>query len=244
MSDRDLVDAILDEENEGSKSSESSKKSKKDEAHAAFCLFHHKFIKLFSYLSGVYSKLRYDAADIATDMYIHLSGDNWRRLRSFEFKSSLFGWLKVVTNRYLLNEMEKISPCVKCKNEETSCAVCKKAPIKDVLFFSCLIEQEGDGRNTAESIPDPAETHVQIDERLYDVYLIEELYKEMDTLSDRMREVIRLRYLVGLSSKETADVINRLGKLEKSVTPGAVDQLCKRAKDTIREKINQRTGGI
>jgi len=225
MGDRDLVGAII-----------------KDEEDAAFCLFHHKLIKLFQHLSGVYSKLRYDAGDIANEMYIHLSSDNWRKLRSFEFKSSLFGWLKVVANRYLLNEMEKISPCVRCKNKEPSgCAACKKAPVKDVLFFSCLIKQEDENEfftdNPAESVPDPAQTHIQIDERLYDVYLIEELYKEMDALGEHMREVIRLRYLVGLSSKDTAEVLSKCGK---NVTPGAVDQLCKRAKDTIREKITQR----
>jgi len=226
MSDRDLVDALI-----------------KDEKDAAFCVFHHKLIKLFTYLAGVYSKLRYDAGDIANEMYIHLSSDNWRKLRLFEFRSSLFGWVKVVANRYLLNEMEKISSCMTCKNKETStCAACKKASIKDVLFFSCLIEQEGESvYNPVESIPDPEQTHILIDERLYDVYLVNELYKEMDLLSSHMREVVRLRYLVGLSSKKTAEVLCRLGK---NITPGAVDQLCKRAKDTIREKINQRIGGV
>jgi len=211
MNDRDLVDAII-----------------KDEKDAAFCLFHHKLIKLFKYLSDKYSKLRHDAGDIANEMFIHLSNDNWRKLRSFEFKSSLFGWIKVVANRYLLNEIEKISS--------------KKTPIKDVIFFSCLIEQKGEnGHDPVESIPDPDQTHILIDERLHDVYLIQELYKEIDLLGDYMREVIRLRHLAGLSSKATAEVLCKRGK---NVTPGAVDQLCKRAVDTIREKINQRGEGV
>jgi len=54
MSDRDLVDAVTN-----------------DEEDAAFCLFHHKFIKLFQYLADVYSKLRYDAGDIANEMFIY-----------------------------------------------------------------------------------------------------------------------------------------------------------------------------
>ena len=229
MSDRDVVDAVI-----------------KNEEDAAFCLLHHKLIKLFKHLADVYSKLRYDAGDIANEMYVHLSGDDWRKLRLFEFRSSFFGWIKVVTNRYLLNEMEKISACVKCKNKETpTCLTCKKASIKDVLFFSCLIEREEEnGYNPVESIPDPSQTHVLIDERLYDAYLVEELYKEIDSLSSHMREVIRLRYLVGLSSKETAEVLCKLGTSGKNITPSAVDQLCKRAKDTIREKISQRIGGI
>jgi len=200
MSDRDLVGAIV---------------SKNDDE-AAFCLFHHKLIKLFEYLSDNYSKLRHSAGDIASDMYIYLSKDNWSKLRSFEFRSSLFGWIKVVTNRFLLNEIEKTSPC-----------------IKDVIFFSCLIEQSEEGEyDPTENIPDP--NQILVEERRDDSDYIQELYKEIDLLSDYMREVVRLRCLVGLSSKETAEILCKSGR---NVTPGAVDQVLKRAKDMIRKKI-------
>ena len=199
MNDRELVGAII-ESNED----------------ATFCLFHHKLIKLFEYLSGVYSKLRYSAGDIANEMYIFLSKDNWRKLRSFEFRSSLFGWIKVTANRYLLNKMEATSPC-----------------IKDAVFFSCLIEQgEEDEYDPAENIPDP--NWILIEERRDDSDFIRELYKEIDLLGDYMREVIRLRGLAGLSAKETAKILSGSGK---NVTPGAVDQVFKRAKDTIRRKL-------
>ena len=198
-SDRDVVDAII-----------------KNNEDAAFCLFHHKLIKLFEYLSGVYSKLRYSAGDIASEMYIFLSKDNWSKLRSFEFRSSFFGWIKVVANRYLLNKIETTSPC-----------------IKDVIFFSCLIKQgDEDEHDPTELIPDPRQ--ILLEERRDDSDFIRELYKEIDSLSDYMREVIRLRGLVGLSSKETAEI---LGKSGKNVTPGAVDQVYKRAKDLIRENL-------
>jgi len=199
MSDRDLVDSII-----------------KNNEDSAFCLFNYKLIKLFEYLSGVYSKLRYSAGDIASEMYIFLSKDNWSKLRAFEFRSSLFGWIKVVANRYLLNKIEITSPC-----------------IKDVIFFSCLIEQgEEDEYDPAEFIPDP--NQILIEERRDDSDFIRELYKEIDSLSDYMREVIRLRGLAGLSSKETAEILCKSGK---KVTPGAVDQVYKRAKDLIRKNL-------
>ena len=199
MSDRNLVDAIT-----------------KNDEDAAFCFFHHKLIKLFEYLSDYYAKLRYSAGDIASEMYIFLSADNWSKLRSFEFRCSLFGWIKVVANRYLLNMIEKVSPC-----------------IKDVIFFSCLIEQgEGNEYDPTENIPDP--NRILIEERRDDEDYIRELYKEIDLLGDYMREVIRLRCLAGLSAKETAEILSKSGR---NVTPGAVDQVYKRAKDTIREKL-------
>ena len=199
MNDRDLVGAIVGNDED-----------------AAFCLFNHKLIKLFEYLSDTYAKLRYNAGDIASEMYIYLSADNWSKLRSFEFRSSLFGWVKVVANRYLLNMTEKFSPC-----------------IKDVIFFSCLIEQgDGDEYDPSKHIPDP--NWILIEERRDDEDYIRELYKEIDLLSDYMREVIRLRCLAGLSSKETAEILCKSGK---EISPGAVDQVYKRAKDTIRKKI-------
>ena len=200
MSDRELVGAIIT----------------KNDDEAAFCLFHYKLIKLFEYLSDNFSKLRYSAGDIASEMYIFLSNDNWRKLRSFEFRSTLFGWIKVVTNRYLLNKIETTSPC-----------------IKDVIFFSCLIEQREEGEyDPTENIPDP--NQILVEERRDDSDYIQELYKEIDLLSDYMREVVRLRCLVGLSAKETAETLCKSGK---NVTPGAVDQVLKRAKDLIRKKL-------
>ena len=199
MSDRDLVGAII-----------------RNDEDAAFCLFHHKLIKLFEYLSDTYSKLRYSAGDIASELYIYLSKDNWSKLRSFEFRSSLFGWIKTVANRYLLNKIENTSPC-----------------IKDVIFFSCLIEQGEEGEyDPAENIPDP--NLILMEERRDDAEFIQELYKEIDLLGDYMREVARLRGLAGLSAKETAEILRKNGR---SVTPGAVDQVFKRAKDMIRKKL-------
>jgi RNA polymerase sigma factor (sigma-70 family) len=200
MSDRDLVDAVIS----------------KNDGEAAFCMLHHKFIKLFEYLSEYYSKLRYSAGDIANEMYIYLSRENWSKLRSFEFRSTLFGWIKAVTNRYLLNKIEEISPC-----------------IKDVLFFSCLIEQREEGEyDPTENIPDP--NQILVEERRDDADFIQELSKEIDLLGEYMQEVIRLRGLAGLSAKETAEILCRNGI---NVTPGAVDQVFKRAKDTIRKKL-------
>ena len=200
MSDRDLVDAII---------------LKKDE-NAAYCLFHHKLKNLFQCLSHNYSKLHYTPGDIASEMYIHLSNNDWAKLRSFEFKSSLYGWIKVVTNRYLLDKIKISFPT-----------------IKDLIFFSSLISKgDEDEYDPIENIPDP--NQILIEERRDDAELIEELYKIIDSLNPYMREIINLRCLVGLSAKETAEKLSENGK---EVTPNAVDQALKRAKDLIRKKL-------
>jgi DNA-directed RNA polymerase specialized sigma24 family protein len=116
----------------------------------------------------------------------------------------------------LLNKIETTSPC-----------------IKDVIFFFFFFEQGEEGEyDPTENIPDP--NQILTEERRDDSEFIQELYKEIDQLSGYMREIVRLRGLAGLSAKETAEELSKSGK---KVTSGAVDQVFKRAKDIIREKI-------
>ena len=200
MSDRDLVYAITINNDED----------------AAFYLFNHKLRKFFEYLSNNYSKLRYSADDIASEIYILLSNNNWEKLRSFEFRSSLFSWINVVANRYIQDTIKKTSPSI------------------DVIFFSSLITRQGeeDEYDPMENIPDP--NQILLEERRDDEDFVQELYKLIDALNPYMKEIIRLRYLVGLSAKKTAEVLCANGK---EVTPGAVDQALKRAKDLVRKKL-------
>jgi RNA polymerase sigma factor (sigma-70 family) len=198
MSDHDLVSAIII----------------KKEEDAAFCFFYHKHMKLFKFLSNNYPKLRYSADDLASEMYIYISNDNWKKLRTFEFRSSLFGWMKVVTNRYLINKVENM---------------------KDAIFLACLIEygdDDDDDDDLFNKIPDPNQRIKE--EMLDDAELIEELYKKIDLLSPYIRKVVRLRGLVGLSAKETAEILCKSGM---KVTPGAVNQVYKRAKDILRNML-------
>ena len=199
MSDRDLVDAII----------------VKNEDDASFCLFYHKLIKFFEYLSYKFSKLRLSAGDIASEMFVFLKNNNWEKFRTFSFKSTLFGWIKVVTNNFLLNKVKKISPLV-----------------YDEVFFTDLIENYGgdDEYNPIDRVPDPKQK--LIEEIRDNADIINELYKAIDSLSPYAREVVRLRGLMGISAKETAEIISKSGK---EITPGAVDQIYKRAKDIIRE---------
>jgi RNA polymerase sigma factor (sigma-70 family) len=202
MSDRDLVDAVIREEKD-----------------AEFCLFHHKLRKLFLHLSNEFSKLRYDAGDIASEVYILLKENNWKKLRSFEFRSSILNWIRIVASRYLLNETKKTFP-----------------RINDVFFFSCLIEQgEEEEYNPIENIPDPYQ--IFIEEMRDNEDLIDELYESIDSLNAYMREIAQLRGLSGLLSKETAEILCKCGK---EITPGAVDQAFKRAKDTIKKNLLDR----
>jgi DNA-directed RNA polymerase specialized sigma24 family protein len=144
MSDRDLVDAIITENDDN----------------AIFCLFYHKFIKLFTYLSDTYSKLRLSPEDIACEMYIFLSKNNWEKLRSFEFKSSLFGWIKTVAKRYLLNRIRKTLPY-----------------IKDEIFFITVIEHGEEGEyDPTVNIPDP--NRIFMEEIRDDLDFIREFHKK------------------------------------------------------------------
>jgi len=93
MSDRDLVDAII-----------------KGEEDAVICLLHHRLSKYFKHLSKTYTRLQYSADDIANEMYIFLSMDNWKKLRLFKFKSPLVDWIMTVAYKYLQNEINKYYP--------------------------------------------------------------------------------------------------------------------------------------
>ena len=198
MSDRDLVDAII----------------VKNESDASFCMFYHKLIKFFEYLSHKFSILRLSAGDIASEMFVFLSDNNWKKFRTFEFRCSIIGWIKTVANRYLLSKLEKTSQIV--------------------IFFTDLIENYGDDDeyNPVDNIPD--HNLVRMEEILEELETRLEFYKALDSLSPYAREVVRLRGFVGLSSKETAEILSKSGK---EITPGTVDQVYKRAKDIIREKL-------
>jgi RNA polymerase sigma factor (sigma-70 family) len=200
MSDRDLVDAIITNNDED----------------AAFCLFHYKLINYFKKMSGTYSKLRYSDEDIASEMLIHLAENNWERLRSFKFKSSLFSWITVVTNRYLLNKILKISPY-----------------LKDEVLFTSLIEYGEEGEyDHMENLPDPEQ--ILKEEARDDEESIKEILREIELLNPYMKEVIRLRCIMKLSSKKTAEILSKSGK---NITPRAIDQVLKRALDIIRKKL-------
>jgi DNA-directed RNA polymerase specialized sigma24 family protein len=64
--------------------------------------------------------------------------------------------------------------------------------------------------------------------------MIKEALREIDLLNPYMKEVIRLRCIMKLSSRKTAEILSKRGK---SITPGAIDQALKRALDIIREKL-------
>jgi RNA polymerase sigma factor (sigma-70 family) len=186
---------------------------------AAFCLFHHKLKDFFEYLSRKFSKLRLSGSDIAQELYIFLSEGNWKKLRTFEFKCTLLGWIKIVTNNYLINKIKKTSPW-----------------ILDVIFFTDIIRyREEDEYNPLEDIPD----HYQLllEEMLDNEDKRKKLHEAIDSLDGYPKEVLRLRCFVGLSSKETADILCRQGK---NVTPNAVDQVLRRAKETIRKILDMR----
>jgi DNA-directed RNA polymerase specialized sigma24 family protein len=61
------------------------------------------------------------------------------------------------------------------------------------------------------------------------------LHEAIDLLDGYPKEVIHLKYFIGLSSKKTADILCKQGK---NVTPNAVDQVLRRAKETIRKILD------
>ncbi len=56
--------------------------------------------KVFSY------PVDYD--EFVGELYLHLMEDDARRLRTFSFKSSLFGWLKMVATNYFIDKRDRL----------------------------------------------------------------------------------------------------------------------------------------
>lgn len=87
MSDKEIIQKLIERD-----SQETYKFFHKD------CkpMFQSIISKMFSY------EVEYD--EFVNELYVHLMEDDARRLRTFNFKSSVFGWLKTVAIFYFMNK--------------------------------------------------------------------------------------------------------------------------------------------
>lgn len=53
--------------------------------------------------------------DLSNELYLLCREDDWHRLRDFSFKSSLFGWLRIVSTRHFIRNKEKFTNLIDSK---------------------------------------------------------------------------------------------------------------------------------
>lgn len=58
--------------------------------------------------------------ELSNEFLCYLQINGWAKLRSFQFRSSLFTWLKVVAVRYFINNKEKLYPNLFCAKGHNS----------------------------------------------------------------------------------------------------------------------------
>ncbi|MBO6025803.1 MAG: sigma-70 family RNA polymerase sigma factor [Bacteroidales bacterium] len=83
LSDRELVDLLLANDEE-----------------AVDYVFFHRCDKLFARIINSMFQQQVKKEELIAEFYLHLSADDWRRLRQFEFRSELNTWLTVVAIRF------------------------------------------------------------------------------------------------------------------------------------------------
>lgn len=66
--------------------------------------------KVFSHLNNTLRPQCLKKEELINEFYLYLSADDWRRLRSFEFKSSLNTWITIVAIRYFKSKKESEQP--------------------------------------------------------------------------------------------------------------------------------------
>lgn len=63
---------------------------------------------LFYYIYSQICHFRYEPDEIANDILIYISKDDWCKLRMFDFRSKLVTWLTVVSVRYFRKKLGRV----------------------------------------------------------------------------------------------------------------------------------------
>ena len=79
-----------------------------DEAAIEFFFFH-RFYAVFEgiVIHTLHNQL--EAKELINELYIYLQSDNWSKLRTFEWKSSLSTWLTVVATRFFIKKKQELT---------------------------------------------------------------------------------------------------------------------------------------
>ena len=94
LTDRELVELLLS-----------------NDAEAVEYVFFYRCDGMFAHIiSSVFRSQVQKKEELISEFYLHLSDDNWRRLRQFGFKSELNTWLTVVALRFFNAKKAQILP--------------------------------------------------------------------------------------------------------------------------------------
>src|SRR4051812_24319019 len=124
----------------------------------------------------------------------------WRRLPDLEGRAPLWPWLEAITRNHLLNEWRRVQ---------------REKGLKQRYTVAWLAQNEAD---------DPASENAQ-----KVAQQVEHLKECMETLPERLQELVRMRYEEGYTSEKIATMMGR--------SSDAVRQTFVRVRDKLRECV-------
>lgn len=63
---------------------------------------------LFMYIVSSVFDGKVEREELINELFLYLAGDNWRKLREFNYKSTLITWVSVVATRFFLKKRDKL----------------------------------------------------------------------------------------------------------------------------------------
>lgn len=112
LSDREIVDGIL-----------------RHDPQMIEYFFFLKCSKLFVYLVNSIFNSRVEKEELINELFLYIADSDWKKLREFNFQSSLLTWITVVATRFFLKKRDKLI------ENESSEALLKE----DIEFSQSLI---------------------------------------------------------------------------------------------------------
>lgn len=71
--------------------------------------FYHKFFPIFERIVSHSLHNQLETNELINEFYIYLQADNWSKLKTFEWKSSLSTWLTVVASRFFVKKKQELT---------------------------------------------------------------------------------------------------------------------------------------
>lgn len=63
---------------------------------------------MFVYILNSVFSGRIDKTELVNELFLFLANDNWRKLKDFNYKSSLMTWITVVATRFFIRKRDKL----------------------------------------------------------------------------------------------------------------------------------------
>lgn len=155
--------------------------------------FKEKCLKIFSYVLLSIFDGRIDRRELVNELFLYLAHDDWRKIRSFDFRSRLTTWLSVVAVRYF----RKKRACL--IENDTSWVLNGKT--YEIQSLNVSAERNMDIRSALYRMPNTRYRRVIEELDLKDVRP-EQLAEEMNVTVDNLynihrRALIQLRCVMG-----------------------------------------------